>query len=47
MCGRFLSHKKQGMFPFEFVIDRDIAYLSLSIASMNHKNASYLAFDID
>jgi hypothetical protein len=32
---------------FEFVTDKDLAYLSLAIAGMNHKNASYVAFDIE
>ena len=32
---------------FAFSIDKDIQYLSLAIAGINHKNASYVAFDID
>jgi hypothetical protein len=31
---------------FQFVTDKDLSYLSLSIAGMNHKNASYVAFDV-
>ncbi|MGE4096170.1 MAG: hypothetical protein AB7G75_35660, partial [Candidatus Binatia bacterium] len=30
---------------FQFVADRDLSYISLSVAGMNHKNASYVAFD--
>jgi hypothetical protein len=29
------------------VTTKDLHYLSLSIAGMNHKNASYVAFDIE
>jgi hypothetical protein len=32
---------------FQFVADRDLSYISLSIAGMNHKNASYVAFDVE
>ncbi|OGZ45197.1 MAG: hypothetical protein A3C84_02565 [Candidatus Ryanbacteria bacterium RIFCSPHIGHO2_02_FULL_48_12] len=29
---------------FRFVLDRDLSYISVSIAGLNHKNASYVAF---
>jgi hypothetical protein len=32
---------------FQFVTDRNLSYISLSIAGMNHKNASYVAFDVE
>jgi hypothetical protein len=32
---------------FQFVADRNLSYISLSIAGMNHKNASYVAFDVE
>jgi hypothetical protein len=31
---------------FQFVTDKALSYVSLSIAGMNHKNASYVAFDV-
>lgn len=32
---------------FQFVAEKDLNYISLSIAGMNHKNASYVAFDVE
>lgn len=32
---------------FHFVTDKDLGYISLSIVGMNHKNASYVAFDVE
>lgn len=32
---------------FQFIADKELSYISLSIAGMNHKIASYVAFDIE
>jgi hypothetical protein len=32
---------------FQFVADKELSYISLSIAGVNHKIASYVAFDVE
>jgi hypothetical protein len=31
---------------FQFVSDKDLSYISLTISGVNHKTASYVAFDV-